>query len=71
MQAVEASAHVQAEDIILCEAAQRGLGSPAYDGGRCAEYHEGHGLLFRAVEYEGAKEESAATLRRFCWGCVI
>ena len=62
MQAVEASAHVQAEDIILCEAVQRGLGSPAYNGGRCADYYAQNGLPFPAVESEVAVEKPAAKL---------
>lgn len=35
MQGIEASGSVQEEDVTLCEAVQRGLGSPAYNGGRC------------------------------------
>ncbi len=31
---LDASHQVQLEDIALCEAVQRGLGSPAYDTGR-------------------------------------
>ena len=33
-QGIDSSAAVQEEDVTLCEAVQRGLASPAYNGGR-------------------------------------
>lgn len=44
-QGIEASVAVQEEDVTLCEAVQRGLASPAYNGGRYAEATEAARVL--------------------------